>query len=322
MPRALLLIADDVGLGKTIEAGLVVQELLLRHRARRSLVVCPAGLSRSGRRDARALRPRLPHRRHRPRARRRPHAWPPRQPVVVPRLITSIDWLKRPERQDCCTPPSVATEPDDPPPVRPADPRRGPPRRTGRRQIPSTRSGPGSSTGSAPHFEHRLFLSATPHNGYRQSFWALPSLLDPLRFPAGSSSPTDADVARAMVRRPQGRGEGSATRLLPSRRGRSTPSPSHPAGRGRGLRAAGRVPGPPQGASIRQGTAKGRRRFMAATLREAVPLIARRVRQHVGEHAKTIRNKGRKLSDERIADLIEQADDSFDDDGRGRRGGR
>jgi phosphatidylserine/phosphatidylglycerophosphate/cardiolipin synthase-like enzyme len=45
MPRVNLLIADDVGLGKTIEAGLVVQELLLRHRARTVLVVCPASLS-------------------------------------------------------------------------------------------------------------------------------------------------------------------------------------------------------------------------------------------------------------------------------------
>ena len=38
------LVADDVGLGKTIEAGLVVQELLLRHRARTVLIVCPASL--------------------------------------------------------------------------------------------------------------------------------------------------------------------------------------------------------------------------------------------------------------------------------------
>ena len=42
MPRVNLLIADDVGLGKTIEAGLVVQELILRYRARTVLVVCPA----------------------------------------------------------------------------------------------------------------------------------------------------------------------------------------------------------------------------------------------------------------------------------------
>jgi SNF2 family DNA or RNA helicase len=44
MARANLLIADDVGLGKTIEAGLVIQELFLRHRARTALVISPASL--------------------------------------------------------------------------------------------------------------------------------------------------------------------------------------------------------------------------------------------------------------------------------------
>ncbi len=34
MPRVSLLIADDVGLGKTIEAGMTILELILRHRAR------------------------------------------------------------------------------------------------------------------------------------------------------------------------------------------------------------------------------------------------------------------------------------------------
>ena len=32
LPRVNLLIADDVGLGKTVEAGLVARELLLRRR--------------------------------------------------------------------------------------------------------------------------------------------------------------------------------------------------------------------------------------------------------------------------------------------------
>src|ERR1035437_7718723 len=44
MPRVNLLVADDVGLGKTIEAGMVALELVLRHRARKALVVCPSSL--------------------------------------------------------------------------------------------------------------------------------------------------------------------------------------------------------------------------------------------------------------------------------------
>jgi SNF2 family DNA or RNA helicase len=42
--RVRLLIADDVGTGKTIEAGLVVSELLARGKARRVLIVVPANL--------------------------------------------------------------------------------------------------------------------------------------------------------------------------------------------------------------------------------------------------------------------------------------
>ena len=44
LPRANVFIADDVGLGKTIEAGLIAQELLLRQRVEFMLVVCPASV--------------------------------------------------------------------------------------------------------------------------------------------------------------------------------------------------------------------------------------------------------------------------------------
>jgi hypothetical protein len=44
LPRVNLFIADDVGLGKTIEAGLIARELLLRKKVRDVVVACPPSI--------------------------------------------------------------------------------------------------------------------------------------------------------------------------------------------------------------------------------------------------------------------------------------
>jgi len=45
LPRPRILNASDVGLGKTIETGLCLRELMARRRADRILIVCPAGIT-------------------------------------------------------------------------------------------------------------------------------------------------------------------------------------------------------------------------------------------------------------------------------------
>lgn len=46
MPRVGLFIADDVGLGKTIEAGLILREMLMRQKVRRVVISCPPSVVR------------------------------------------------------------------------------------------------------------------------------------------------------------------------------------------------------------------------------------------------------------------------------------
>ena len=94
--RANLLIADDVGLGKTIEAGLVIQELLLRHRARTVFVVCPASLQEKWRVEMLekfGLEFRIVDTAYVKQLRRdrgiHANPW-----TSFPRLIASMDWMK------------------------------------------------------------------------------------------------------------------------------------------------------------------------------------------------------------------------------------
>ncbi len=204
MPRANLLIADDVGLGKTIEAGLVVQEFLLRHRAHTILVVCPSALQiqwRDQMRDKFGLEFRIVDSElmHQLRRQRGIHVNPW---THFPRLITSIDFLKRDR------PLRLFTE-TLPPDGQPTYPRRFDllivdeahnvaPSGSGRYATDSLRTA--AIRRIVPHFEHKLFLSATPHNGYPESFTALLELLDNQRFARGVQP--DPDQLRAvMVRR-------------------------------------------------------------------------------------------------------------------------
>lgn len=204
MPRVNLLIADDVGLGKTIETGLVVQEMLLRHRARTVLVVCPSSIQiqwRDQMRDKFGLEFRIVDSELMKDLRRRRglHVDPW---THFPRLITSIDFLKR-ER------PLRLFREMLPAPGEPAYPRRFDllivdeahnvaPAGAGRYATDSQRTS--AVRLLAPHFEHKLFLSATPHNGYPESFSALLELLDNQRFARGVR-PNPEQLAAVMVRR-------------------------------------------------------------------------------------------------------------------------
>ena len=204
MPRVNLLIADDVGLGKTIEAGLVVQEMILRHRVRSVLIVCPSSLQvqwQEEMRDKFGLDFRIIDSAAISQLRRKRgihvNPW-----SHFPRLITSIDYLKR-ER------PLRSFRETLPHGDQPVYPRRydllivdeahnvAP---SGRGKYATDSQRTLALRALVPHFEHKLFLSATPHNGYRESFAALLELLDDQRF-ARAVTPDRAQLEAVMVRR-------------------------------------------------------------------------------------------------------------------------
>lgn len=97
MPRVNLLIADDVGLGKTIEAGLVLQEMLSRQRIRRAMIVCPASLQRQWQEEM-VAKFQLPFEiidRDAIQRLRREYGSHVNPWNTFPRLITSMDFLKQ-----------------------------------------------------------------------------------------------------------------------------------------------------------------------------------------------------------------------------------
>jgi hypothetical protein len=204
MPRVNLLIADDVGLGKTIEAGLVCQELIIRHRARTVLIICPAALQvqwRDQMREKFGLEFRivdsaLMHQLRRTRG-IYTNPW-----SHFPRLITSIDFIKRPHPLRLLK--ALLPGPNESPYPRRFDllildeahnvaP-------SGRQHYITDSQRTRTLRLLAPHFEHKLFLSATPHNGFEESFSALLELLDDQRFARGVEI-NRRQLERVMVRR-------------------------------------------------------------------------------------------------------------------------
>lgn len=204
MPRVNLLVADDVGLGKTIEAGMVALELIIRHRTRKILIVCPASLQiqwQEQMRDKFGLDFRIVDSTLMGRLRRTRgiHVNPWNH---FPRLITSIDFLKRERPLRLFR--ELLPGPDEPVFPRKFDllivdeAHNCAPSGRGRYATDSMRTQ--ALRLLVPHFEHKLFLTATPHNGYPESFSALLELLDNQRF-ARSTTPDRKQLNAVMVRR-------------------------------------------------------------------------------------------------------------------------
>ncbi|MFD8098598.1 DISARM system SNF2-like helicase DrmD [Nocardia fluminea] len=211
-PRTNLLLADDVGLGKTIEAGLVIQELLLRHRARTAVIVCPPSLAlkwQDEMRDKFGLDFTIVNSDLMAQV-RRTHGLHANPFLMFPRVIVSMAWLPQVRAQRLLR--DVYAQASNP--------------KSGKRFAFDllvvdeahhvAPSGPSAIAGGrgyavdtqrtvavrqlADKCEHRLFLSATPHNGHPESFTALLEMIDPRRFSRGALLDSKA-LADVTVRR-------------------------------------------------------------------------------------------------------------------------
>jgi Helicase conserved C-terminal domain/SNF2-related domain len=198
LPRVNLFIADDVGLGKTIEAGLIARELLLRRKINSIVVVAPPSMLLQWQDELEArfgLSFVIMDRDYFAAMRRERgysvNPWRTHSYFLLSnrRLIDATystglrDWLGELRSQSLL----ILDE------AHHAAPASG-----SRYAIDSkiTRE----VRDLAKRFEHRVFLSATPHNGHSNSFSALLEILDPNRFFRGMDL-EKGDLREIMVRR-------------------------------------------------------------------------------------------------------------------------
>ncbi len=182
MPRINLMIADDVGLGKTVEAGLILSELLLRRRIGRILILTPASLRVQWRDEMWtkfSLTFDLVDRDSTLKFRRSlgidANPW-----RACPKIIASYHFLRQPDvlAQFISAARAPEGSPHLPWDLLIVD--------EAHNLMPSP-FGEDSQLCEmlriiSPLFENRLFLTATPHNGHTRSFTGLLELLDPVRF--------------------------------------------------------------------------------------------------------------------------------------------
>ena len=198
LPRVNLLIADDVGAGKTIEAGLILRELILRRRVDFVVVCAPPSMTRQWQDELQAkfgLAFTIIDREYLAAVRRE------RGFAVNPWSSGSLFLLSH----------SLVTDEVYTAGLRDVlgefrarsllildEAHHAAPASGSRYAIDSQFTRAIESL--APRFEHRLFLTATPHNGHSNSFTKLLEILDPQRFTAGVDVQPD-DLAPVMVRR-------------------------------------------------------------------------------------------------------------------------
>ena len=198
LPRVNLLIADDVGLGKTVEAGLIVREMLLRRRVEVVVVAAPASMLIQWQDELAqkfGLDFTIVDREHLLETRRTrgfsANPWSIGSRFIVSHSVLSDDVYMTGLRdllgEFRARSMFILDE------AHHAAPSAGAAWATESQMTRAVRD-------IAGRFEHRLFLSATPHNGHSNSFATLLEILDPQRFHRGIDIEPD-DLEPVMVRR-------------------------------------------------------------------------------------------------------------------------
>jgi len=199
LPRVNLFIADDVGLGKTIEAGLIVRELLMRQRVRRIVVAAPPSvvLQWKAELDQRFGLTFVVFDRDYVRRMRMERGYGVNPWTTHSRFVVSHHLLRD---EDYASTLRAWLDADAGGSLLILDEAHNAAPASGAKYAVDSQFTK-SIRELAPKFEHRLFLSATPHNGHSNSFSALLEILDPQRFCRGVPIESAKQLDAVMVRR-------------------------------------------------------------------------------------------------------------------------